>query len=441
MIRQTGGKMLDAIVRLLEKTNNVNRSSYFWNAVSAMVLAMQSPVILMVMNRTNGTTDAGIFSIAIAVGNLMMYVGQYGLRRFQSSDINEQYSFREYHGMRVITCALMMIACFAYCAFGRQFRDYSGDKSLVVFLVCMLKLFQAYTDVYHGHMQQRGRLDVATKCSSIRYAAEIISYCGTLLIVPDLVLATWICVGVSFVIMLLTTINAGRYYSDSLAPVFSAEKIKSLAIDGFPLFVSMFLNIYAGNAPKYAIDAYLNDDIQAVFNMIFMPAFVIQIIAHFIFNPILTTYAVLWLAEEKDKFARLIRLVKKQCLLVLGLLAAAIAVALTIGLPVLSLWFGTDLSGYKTELCIIMFGGAMLAYSVYFSTIIAIIRVQRSLIICYGLVSLLSLAISRSFVVGHGMIGASVLYAVLMTILALALFIVVLRNFRARASLINSKHC
>ena len=88
-----------------------------------------------------------------------------------------------------------------------------------------------------------------------------------------------------------------------------------------------------------------------------------------------------------------------------------------------------------------MFGGAMLAYSVYFSTIIAIIRVQRSLIICYGLVSLLSLAISRSFVVGHGMIGASVLYAVLMTILALALFIVVLRNFRARASLINSKHC
>ena len=166
--------MFDAIVRILEKTNNVSRSSYFWNAVSAMVLAMQSPVILMVMNRTNGITDAGIFSIAIAVGNLMMYVGQYGLRRFQSSDIHEQYTFREYHGMRVVTCGIMLIACFAYCAFGRMFRDYSGNKAIVVFLVCMLKLFQAYTDVYHGHMQQRGRLDVATKCSSIRYIAEII---------------------------------------------------------------------------------------------------------------------------------------------------------------------------------------------------------------------------------------------------------------------------
>lgn len=433
--------MFDAIVRLLEKTNNVSRSSYIWNAVSAMVLAMQSPVILMVMNRTNGISDAGIFSIAIAVGNLMMYVGQYGLRRFQSSDINEQYTFGEYHGMRVVTCSIMVIACLAYSAFGMMLRSYTGNKALVVFLVCMLKLFQAYTDVYHGHMQQRGRLDVATKCSSIRYMAEIAAYCGTLIIVPDLVLATWICVGVSFVVMLLTTINAGRYYSDSLRPVFSAQKLRALTIDGFPLFVSMFLNIYAGNAPKYAIDAYLTDDVQAVFNMIFMPAFVIQIVAHFIFNPILTTYAVLWLAEERDKFDRLIRLVKRQCLLVVGLLAAAIAVALTIGLPILSLWFGTDLSGYKAELCVIMFGGAMLAYSVYFSTIIAIIRVQRSLILCYGLVSLLSLVISRSFVVGHGMMGASVLYAVLMTILALALFAVVLKNFRERSVLINSKHC
>ncbi len=430
--------MLNAIVKLLEKTNNVSRSSYVWNAASAMLLAMQSPVILMVMNRTNGTTDAGIFSIAIAVGNLMMYVGQYGLRRFQSSDINEQYSFNEYHGMRVVTCTLMVIACFAYCLFGRTFRDYSGNKAIVVFFVCMLKLFQAYTDVYHGHMQQRGRLDVATKCSSIRYLLEMVAYCGMLLIKPDIVLATLVCVAVSFVVMMLTTINAGRFYADSLSPIFRKETLRALAVDGFPLFVSMFLNIYVGNAPKYAIDAYLTDDIQAIFNMIFMPAFVIQIIAHFIFNPILTTYAVLWLADDRRKFDRLLSLVKRQCLFVLGLLAAAILVALTFGLPVLSWWFGADLSAYKAELCVIMFGGAMLAYSVYFSTIIAIIRVQRSLIVCYGLVSVLSLVISKRLVVGGGMMGASLLYAVLMTILAAGLSAVVLYEFRRKSALLKS---
>lgn len=429
--------MLDGIVRLLEKTNNVSRSSYFWNAVNAIVLAMQSPVIMMVMKRTNGIYDAGVFSIAIAVGNLMMYVGQYGLRKFQSSDIREQFRFSEYHGMRVLTCSIMLITCIAYCLLGISIRGYSGYKSLAIFMICMLKLIQAYTDVYHGHMQQRGRLDVATRCSAIRFTAEIVAYCGMLIITQDLLMSTFVCIAVSVIVMLLTTINAGRYYADTMKPAFIKESIRTLTIEGFPLFVSMFLNIYVGNAPKYAIDAYLTDDIQAIFNMIFMPAFVIQIIAHFIFNPILTTYSALWLSEERAKFDHMMKLVRQQCMFVVGLLVLALAVALTIGLPILSFIFDTDLSAYKKELCIIMFGGAMLAYSVYFSTIIAIIRAQRALIFCYGAVSLLSLVISKAFVTGYGMMGASVLYAALMSVLAGALCIVVLIEFKKRKALIS----
>ena len=79
----------------------------------------------------------------------------------------------------------------------------------------------------------------------------------------------------------------------------------------------------------------------------------------------------------------------------------------------------------------------MLAYSVYFSTIIAIIRVQRSLILCYGAVSIVSLVISKWMVVDHGMMGASLLYAVLMTILAAALAAVVFRAFAAERARLN----
>lgn len=431
--------MLNAIVKLLEKTNNIKRSSYFWNAFSAVMLAMQSPVILMVMNRTNGTLDAGVFSIAIAVANLMMYVGQYGLRKYQSSDVTEEYTFREYHGMRVVTCIVMVIACLVYCVYGSVFRNYSGEKFAVVYLVCMLKLFQAYSDVYHGHMQQKGRLDVATKCSTIRYAIEIIVYCGVLIATHNLIVSTVACVAASLIVLLLTTINAGRFYVDTMKPAFPIDKLKALAIDGFPLFVSMFLNMYVGNAPKYAIDACLTDDVQAIFNMIFMPAFVIQLIAHFIFNPILTTYAELWVDETDSSLPKLFKLVKRQIWLVVGLLVLAELVAATIGRPILSWWFGEDLSAYKLELCVIMFGGAMLAYSVYFSTIIAIIRVQKSLILCYGAVSLLSLLVSGTLVTKYGMIGASALYAILMTILAASLCAVVLKNFNKRKHRKNVK--
>ena len=430
--------MLDKIVEILEKTNNVTRSSYFWNAASALILALQSPIILMVMTRTNGKTAAGIFSIGIAVGNLMMYVGQYGLRRFQSSDVNEQYSFRDYHGMRVISCIAMAAAVLVYCVYGSVFRGYSTEKFTVVFLIGMLKLIQAYSDVYHGHMQQKGRLDVATRCSTFRYILEIAVYCGTLLIIPDLVLATVICVAVSLVFMLLTSVNAGRHYCDTLRPAFSKDKIISLLINGFPLFLSMFLNVYTGNCPRYAIDACLTDDVQAVFSYIFMPAFVIQIIAHFIFNPILTSYALLWNQNDIRGYNKLMKYIRRQCIVVLGLLAAALLVAATIGLPILSWLFGVDLSDYKAELCIIMYGGAMLAYSVYFSTIIAIIRAQNSLLVCYGIVSVLALLLSNRMVLAYGIWGASVLYAIIMTVLAGTLAIAAMIRLRAKGKALRS---
>ena len=242
--------MLDAIVKQLEKTDNVERSTYIWNAVSATVLAMQSPIILAVMSRTNETSDAGIFSIAIAVANLMMYVGQYGLRRFQASDISEQFKFEEYHGMRILTCTMLILASAGYCVYSYHFKSYSPHKSCAIFLICMLKMIQAYSDVFHGNMQQKKRFDVAAKATAIRYTAEIVVFCLSLVITKNLLVSAVACVVSSVFLMMVLSMNACRHYCDSLEPSFNTSAIRGLFTEGFPLFISMFLNTYVGNAPN-----------------------------------------------------------------------------------------------------------------------------------------------------------------------------------------------
>lgn len=429
--------MLEKIVKLLEKTDNPDRSTYVWNAVSATMLAMQSPLILAVMQRTNGSQDAGIFAIAIAVANLMMYVGQYGIRRFQASDIREQFSFEEYHGMRILTCSIMVIASLGYCVYGRIFKDYSELKFSVIFMICMLKMIQAYSDVYHGNMQQKGRFDVAAKATAIRYILEIVIFCAVLLLTHNLILAACLCVGSSVILMFLLSVNAGSHYCDSIRPVFRKPALKGLIIEGFPLFVSMFLNTYVGNAPKYAIDSYLTDDIQASFNYIFMPAFVVQIVAQFIFNPVITAYAKLWLDHRTESFDRFTAKLRKMSVAVLGLTLLGLIVAATIGIPVLSFVFGIDLSGYKKELCIIMLGGGMLAYATYFSTVIAIIRIQKTLVICYGVVSVMALLLSRPLVGGCGIQGAAWMYVAVMTILAVTLLIAMMIRLKKEKELLS----
>lgn len=406
--------MQEQIRKLLNKTNDVNRSAYIWNAINACMSAAESPIILMVLARTNGLEDSGIFSIAFAVASLLLYLGQYGFRRYQSSDVSEKYSFAEYYGSRILSCAAMLIATIAYCIFGAVFRGYTASKFAVVFLMCVLKGIQAFSDVLHGRMQQMGRLDVATKSSCIRYICEMASFALVLVIAHNLVMASIICVMVSFAVFMMTSYNAARDFG-TLKPSFKWDRMKLMFIEGFPLFVSLFLNMYISNAPKYAIDAYLDETTQALYNMVFMPAFVIQLIAHFIFNPIITTYAEVWQAGKVQKFKKL---VLKQCLVILGLTLLAVVVALTIGIPVLSWFFGTELGEFKTELLIVVLGGGMLAYSVFFNTVITIVRLHKTLFYSYTATAIAAVVMAKFFVVNYGIMGAVILYGVLMTILA-----------------------
>ena len=71
-----------------------------------------------------------------------------------------------------------------------------------------------------------------------------------------------------------------------------------------------------------------------------------------------------------------------------------------------------------------MIGGGALAYTTFFSTVITIIRIQKSLLISYGAVAIGAKLLSGIFVTNYGMMGAAALYAVLMTLLAIILLLV-----------------
>ena len=422
--------MLDFISGQFEKTKDIKKSSFVWNAINAMLSALQCPLILMVLNRTNGLEDAGVFSIAFAVANLMLYVGLYGLRRFQASDVNEKFTFPDYNGVRFLTCAAMIAASFIYVVYSVMFRSYSMNKAMVVFLVCLLKLVQAYTDVIHGNMQQKGRLDVATKCSALRYVLEMLAIAVGLVLTHDLLISLIASVMVSFVFAYITSVNCGRKYCGTYMPAFRKDVVKRLLIEGFPLFASLFLNMYISNAPKYAIDAYLTEEIQGVYNLIFMPAFMVMLLSNFIFNPIIKSYAELWLSGSEEKLRELKHRMTLQMLMVAGLTVIGLIVAATIGIPVLSIIFHADLTPYKTELCIVMIGGGALGFATFFSTVITIIREQNSMIFCYGIAAATAYALSGILVKSQGIRGAAIMYAAIMTILAVLLGMITFVRFR-----------
>lgn len=397
---------------IFTRTNDVKKSSYIWNSVSATIFAIQSAIVLIVITRTNGLEDAGIFSIAYAVGSLMYYIGEYGVRKYQVSDVGEDFSFTDYHSHRVVSCFIMAVISVIYILQGYYLRGYSYDKAYIIAMVCLLKIVEAYSEVYFGRFQQVGRLDVASKTNLFRTVLAMAGCMLSLAITHDMKISMTVWAALAFLGFFMSSFLVYPEFG-TIRISLDIKKITRLFIDCFPLFLGYFLLLYIGNAPKYAIDMWMSDIDQACYNFIFMPVFAIGLFANFIFNPILVDLANKWDAEEITSFKKILT---RQIFVILAITALAVAVALTIGCPVLGWLYNADLTSYRNDLAVLMIGGGMLALANFFTVVVTVMRYQRYLTVGYIIGSVAAFLMSGRIVKIYGITGATLLYTVLMTI-------------------------
>lgn len=395
-------------------SKNKDKDAYIWNTFSAMLNAFMTVFILMFISRIDPVTDAGIFTIAFAIGNLMLTIGRYGIRQFQVSDINEKYSCQDYIYARLITCIAMILVSFFYI-----FRNYISDlydteKSLVIALICGMKIVDAMEDVFHGMLQQHGRLDIAGKILSIRLLGYILSFILVYVFTKSLILASGISMLLTILLFLILNRIGLRDFQISKQP-FSFKKVGALLIECFPLFLSYYFVMYISNAPKYAIDTVLDNESQACFNYIFMPVFVIGLLSQFIYQPAINKLSYIW---YEGKIKQFIKLILIQCGIILGLAICAVIGGGLLGIPVLSLIYGVDLTGYRENLVILLIGGGILAYVNFFQMIITVVRKQKWLLVGYGFSYLLFICFGRIIVKKWGVYGISVFYSAVIAVIA-----------------------
>jgi len=156
------------------------RDGYLWNSASGMVNAVQSVIILIFITRFVGIEEAGVFSIAYAVGVLLQMFATYGVGNFQITDVREKYCFSDYFWNRSITVLISLALLALYCALKAISGDYSSEKTLIVLLIGAWKLVDSAENVFYAMFQQKGRLDIGAKCYTIRMTASMILYCALL---------------------------------------------------------------------------------------------------------------------------------------------------------------------------------------------------------------------------------------------------------------------
>lgn len=241
----------------------------------------------MILTRTVGLVVSGIFTIAYANANLFLNIGKYGMRNYQVSDVKKEFSFQDYLTSRWITSILMMVSV-VYVVYTAFSNDYTIEKTWIIIWMCLFKVPDALEDIYYGQYQKKGRLDVAAKALTLRMIFTIIFFAAVVVLTKDLLIT--LILTTCFTFLLMAFFLGVTYPSFREEKKEKSQKVWKLLQCCFPVFLSAFLSFYIGNAPKYAIDAQLSDELQACYGFIAMPVFVIGLLNNFVLHRFYLVY-------------------------------------------------------------------------------------------------------------------------------------------------------
>lgn len=383
---------------------------YVLNTVGLAAWGALFPILSIIATQLAGAEQAGMFSMAFTTATLLLYVGNYGVRTYQVSDIDEADSFSSYQVQRFITVAVMLVVGWIWCAV----RGYDAEMSLITWGAFGFRAVDALADTYEARLQQMGKLYLSGVSQAVRSVLGIVVFLLLLLVTRSLVVAS-IGMAVSAVATLVVlTVPLALLETPKSRSVDRVEVIE-LFVECFPSFAAQFLFALIETVPKFAMEGVLPYDSQVYFNAIYFPAQSILMIVGFVYKPQLVRIANVW--ADRSKRARF-------DLIVFAMLGVSVLVTLVmlfmfgaVGIWLNGLMYGIDFEPYRMAQYLMIVAGGLSAAIDFLYQVITVLRRQAqatlTYLIAFAVVALASIVLVRMI----GFDGAVYSYLVVMIVL------------------------
>ena len=371
------------------------KKDFLWNIVGTVCSALTFTVIIIAVIRINGIDEAGSASFAFSLAMMFYFIGIYGGRFYQVSDVKNEFDDNTYIFFRLATTMFMPILCGAFALFGRY--DKLTNTLLIIFT--LIKMSESISDAFYGIIQKENKFYIVGMSLFYRFLFGVGSFTVINFATLDVRLAALVMLIVNLAYTVFYDLRKARYRIEWAFLRGMTQRLKNLAGKSLYLAIFSFVPILAINTPRFFMT--IIDD-QAYFSIFTIPTTLFNMIVVFMVNPTLVHLS----NRIHNNDASVAETIKRLALYVGAFAALSLILAYYIGTQVLTLIYGIDFAGYRRILLISVISGALSGLVYIFVVILNIMRrfiqQMRIYIIC-----MLILFLSSFFTVGeHGLTAA-----------------------------------
>ena len=420
------------------------RADFVINLLGNIGYAAAQWAMLLVLVRMGAPAMVGEYSLALAIGAPVVMFTNLRLAYLLASDAGRTRPYADYFSLRLVANAVALVAIVGWATLG----GYRGDTWMVIVLIGMAKIAEAFSDLAFGYLSMRLRFRAIAASLAVRGW-------GTVLLMVVLRLSNVSLVGIALAVAvwwwlvfwlldlrLVLAARAGDEPAvappDGLMALLRAFRLdasmRQLAWQAVPLGVVAVSLSLAASVPRLTIARELGADAVGYFSALAYVMVAGRMVAVALGTPTLPRLGRFVAAGDRMAFVRTVAQV-----VLFGVLlgAAGVVGALLLGAPALRLVYGRDYAVYAPVLTWLLVASG-LGYAATFleDSLVAMRRLRAQgalLVVTLGVITVgCTMLIPR-----HGLMGAAwalVIGAIVEVLGAGALFLHAIRHWSHRAT-------
>ena len=388
---------------------------YVWNTLGQTLWGSLFPLLTIISTQLAGAEEAGRFNLAFTIATLLLFLGNYGVRTYQVSDIDEMESFAAYKVQRIATCLLMVLTGCLYCLV----RSYDITMTLIMAGAFAYRAIDAFADVYEGRLQQMDKLYLSGISVALRTLLPLVGFTALLLVTRSLAVASIALALVEAGTVALITIPL-TLLETPVSRSWQAIEVREIFRECFPAFAAIFLFNLIETMPKFLMEGALPYEDQVYFSAIYFPAQKSLMAVGFIYKPQLVRLANIWQDTSKRRqFDFIVFLVLGACVIIsIGM----ILFAATIGIPLASFLYATDFEQFRMAQYLMLVAGGFAAAIDFLFQILTVLRRQAAAMRLYVAAFVFVSLVATTLIHTIGLMGAVYAYLAVMVVLFVLLF-------------------